>query len=113
LLADENLNHDVVRGLRRARPDLDLLTVREAGLVGASDPDVLAWAADQGRVVVSHDVQTLVGFAYERVAGGQGMPGVIIVSDRMDVGRAIEDVLIVVECSDEGELEGQVRFVPI
>ena len=42
-----------------------------------------------------------------------GMPGVIIVSDRMDVGHAIEDVLIIVECSEEGEMEGQVRFVPI
>ena len=41
------------------------------------------------------------------------MPGVIIAPDLMDVGHAIADVLILVECSLEGEMESQVRFVPI
>jgi hypothetical protein len=41
LAADENLNNDLVRGLLRRRPDLDIVRVRDAGLAGADDPTVL------------------------------------------------------------------------
>ena len=53
LAADENFNYDIVRGLRRRRPDLDIVRVQEAGLSGAVDPDVLEWAA-RGRSCSSH-----------------------------------------------------------
>ena len=43
--ADENFNNDIVRGLRRRKPELDLVRVQEAGLSGAVDRDVLEWSA--------------------------------------------------------------------
>jgi hypothetical protein len=46
LLADENFNDDSVRGLWLRQPDLDMARVPDAGLAGADDPDVLAWAAE-------------------------------------------------------------------
>ncbi|HEY8503195.1 MAG TPA: DUF5615 family PIN-like protein [Gemmataceae bacterium] len=57
LLADENLNGSIVRGLTLHRPDVDLVRVQDAGLSGADDPSVLAWAAEHGRVVLSHDAK--------------------------------------------------------
>lgn len=54
--ADENFNNDIVRGLRRRMPDLDIVRVQEAGLSGAIDTDVLEWAAREGRVLLTHDV---------------------------------------------------------
>ena len=94
-------------------PDADLIDVREAGLSGAEDPAVLEWAAGQRRVVITHDVNTMPGFAYERVAAGLDMPGVIIVPEQMPIGSAIDDLLIVIECSSEGEYEGRVFYVPL
>ena len=41
LLADENFNNDIVRGLLRRRPDLDVVRVQDVGLSGAEDPSVL------------------------------------------------------------------------
>lgn len=55
--ADENFNNDIVRGLRRRKPNLDVVRVQEAGLSGAVDPDVLEWAAREGRVLLTHDVR--------------------------------------------------------
>lgn len=55
LLFDENLHHDILRGLRRRLPKADLLTVQEAGLRGTSDRDLLVWAAAQQRILLSHD----------------------------------------------------------
>ena len=57
--ADENFNNDIVRGLRRRKPELDIVRVQEAGLSGAVDPDVLEWAAREGRVLLTHDVATM------------------------------------------------------
>jgi hypothetical protein len=40
------------------------------------------------------------------------MPGVIEVSTDAPVGRVIEDVLVLVECSQAGEMEGQIQYLP-
>jgi uncharacterized protein DUF5615 len=49
LVADENFNNDIVRGLLRKKPDLDIVRVQEVGLRGADDPSILEWAAKEGR----------------------------------------------------------------
>ena len=51
LAADENFNGDIVRGLLRRNPKLDIVRVQDVGLSGADDPSVLQWAADQGRIL--------------------------------------------------------------
>ena len=45
----ENFNNDVLRGLLRRRPELDVLRVQDAGLRTRDDPALLAWAAVEGR----------------------------------------------------------------
>lgn len=113
LAADENFNGDIVRGLRRRRPDLDIVRVQDAGLSGADDPSVLEWAAREGRVLVTHDVSTLANYAFERVAAGLTMPGVFAVHSTAAVGGVIDDLLLLVEGSADREWEGQVRFLPL
>lgn len=113
LAADENFNSDIVRGLVRRKPDVDIVRVQDVGLSGANDPTILEWAAREGRVVVTHDVSTMSKHAYERVATAQRMAGVFEVSTSLAVGDAIEDLLLIVECSLEGEWEGQVRYLPL
>lgn len=80
LAADENLNNDILRGLLRRKPDLDIVRVQDAGLSGADDAAVLEWAARERRVLLTHDVSTLTHHAYERVKAGKPMPGVFEVS---------------------------------
>ena len=46
LAADENFNGDIVRGLLRRNPKLDIVRIQDVGLSGADDPSVLQWAAD-------------------------------------------------------------------
>ena len=112
-LADVNFNRRIVRGLRRRKPDLDIVLAQEVGLERADDPTVLDWAARNGRVVLTHDVSTMSQGAYERAGRGQSMPGVFEMSDDVAIGRAIEDILLLAECSVEGEWEGQVRHLPL
>ncbi len=113
LLADENFNNQIIRGILRRNPDVDIVRVQDIGLIEADDPTVLEWAAQQGRVVLTHDVATMTNFAYERMQAGLAMPGLFEVNRRVSVGLAIEEILLIAECSLEGEWEGQVRFLPL
>lgn len=83
------------------------------GVSGTDDPTRLEWAAQQGRVLLTHDVSTITRFAYERVREGKPMPGVFELRRGIPIGRAIEDIILLVECSLEGEWEGQVRYLPL
>lgn len=112
LLADENFDNTVVRGLFRRNPKIDIVRVQDVGLSGKDDPTILDWAAQEGRILLTHDVSTITRYAYDRVRQGQTMPGVVEVSPDAPIGRVIEDILVLTECSQEGELEGQVQYLP-
>lgn len=111
--ADENFNNDIVRGLVRRQPALDIARVQDVGLRGADDPTVLEWAAEENRVILTHDVATMTVHAYARVERELPMRGVFEASLSLSVGRAIEDILLLAECSFDGEWEGQVRYLPL
>jgi predicted nuclease of predicted toxin-antitoxin system len=113
LLADENLDNDILRGLLRRRPALDILRVQDVGFSGADDPTVLAWAAGEGRIVLTHDAATMVRYAYARVDRGEAMPGVVIISQSLAIAAVIEEVLLLVDASSEGEWAGRVVFLPL
>ncbi|MBI4506289.1 MAG: DUF5615 family PIN-like protein [Chloroflexi bacterium] len=113
LASDENFNNDIVRGLLRRKPEIDIVRAQDAGLAGRDDPTVLEWAAGEGRVLLTHDVTTITRYAYERVQAGLPMPGVFEVSPGVPAGRAIDDLLLLAECSLEGEWDGQIIYLPL
>lgn len=112
-LADECFHGDIVRALVSRQRELNLVRVQDVGLDGAKDPEVLAWAAGEGRLVLSHDVNTLVGHAHARTRAGQSMPGPVEVPRTISIGHAVPDILILAEGSREGEWEGQVVCLPL
>ena len=113
LLADENFNNNIVRGVRLRNPNIDLVRVQDVGLSGADDPSVLEWAARHQRILLTHDVATITAFAYERVRAGKPMPGVFEVGRTLALRSAIEDIVRLATCSVDGEWEGQVRYLPL
>lgn len=113
LAADENFHGAVVRGLLRRTPSVDIVRVQDVGLSGAEDPAILDWAAREGRVLLTHDISTVPPFAYRRVEAGQPMSGVIVARESLPVGRVIDDLLFILEGSEPGEWEGQVRYLPL
>jgi hypothetical protein len=112
-LADENFNNNIVRALFRADRDLDIVRAQDVGLTGVDDERLLGWAADQNRILLTHDVSTITANAYRRVTKGDPMPDVFEVSRRVTVRAAVEDILLLSECSKAGEWEGQVRYLPL
>ena len=113
LLIDENFNHRILRGLQRQVPHLDFVVAQDIGLQGVVDPKVLALAAEQQRVLVTHDVNTIPKHAYERLKAGEPMPGALAVPDSMPIGQAIEELALAVECCQPSEVDGLVIYLPI
>jgi hypothetical protein len=59
--ADADLNEDVVAATLRRQPLITFRRALEAGLHGLADPEVLACAAADGAIVVTHDRRTMPG----------------------------------------------------
>src|SRR5205085_12099031 len=108
LATDEDFNNRILRGLLRRKPDLDIVRVQDAGLTGKGDAELLEWAARDGRVLLTHDVTTMKQYVDDRIAAGLPMPGVFEVIQQTPIAQAIEDILLIAECSLEGEWEGQI-----
>lgn len=112
-LADENFDNRILAGLRRRQPAVEILRVQDAGLIGAGDPEVLAWAAQENRILLTHDAATVPDYAYERIGSGSAMPGVIEVPFQMPIGQAIEELLLVIEASQPEDWDKQVLYLPL
>jgi len=112
-LADENFNNDILRALFRRNPRIDIVRAQDAGLMGIDDEALLAWAAEQERVLLTHDVSTITAYAYRRVMKGESMPGVFELSRAVSMRAAVDDILLLTECSRPDEWEGQVRYLPL
>jgi uncharacterized protein DUF5615 len=113
LAADENFNNDILRGLLRRVSDLDIVRIQDTVIAGSDDSTVIEWAAQEGRILLTHDVKTITRFAYERVEQGLSMPDVVEVRATLGIGQAIEELILFSEVSNEEEWEGQVIYLPL
>ncbi len=113
LAADENFNNDILRGLLRERPHFDVLRVQDVGLTGAADPEILEWAAEENRVLLTHDLATMPDFVYRRIEQGESTPGVIAVHRKTPFRQVLDDLILVVEYSSPEEWANQVRYLPL
>ena len=111
-LADVNLDERIVSGVLRAEPSVDFRTAAEAELHGLPDPEVLEIAADEGRVLVTHDRKTMPGH-FARFRETRSCPGIVIVSQALDIGVAIEDLLLIWAATDAEEWVDHLGFVPL
>jgi hypothetical protein len=112
-LIDENFDQRILRGLRLRLPQVDYVVVQQAGLSGLSDSALLEWAASDGRVMLTHDVSTITRYAAERMKQALPMPGVIIVPADLEIGRAIADLEVIIECGTDAELVNQIQYLPL
>jgi hypothetical protein len=113
LFFDENFDARILAGVRLALPEADLLTVQEAGLRQTPDPQLLAWAAAEDRILVTRDVQTMVNFAYERMNAGNYSPGVFVVPQSMPLGQAVDELVLLIACTEANEWVNQVTHLPL
>ena len=112
-LADHDLNDQIVVGVLRLVPSAEFRRVRELGFATRNDAFLLDYAAGQGLIIVSHDVNTMPAAAYVRLAEDKPMTGLFMVPQTFPVGPIIDDLVLVWSGSDREEWENQVIFLPM
>jgi hypothetical protein len=112
-LLDENFNGKIARGLLARKPDVDMVRVQDTEIYSANDPAVLAWAAREGRILLTHDLDTMTKYANERIAEGLPLAGVIFVRDTLPIAKVIDDLLTILGASEPADWENRVDFLPI
>jgi|ERR1041384_5804915 predicted nuclease of predicted toxin-antitoxin system len=110
--ADADLDEDIVSGVVRRLPEIDFKTASQAGLSGLPDDEVLAIAARDNRIVVSHDWRTMP-YHFARFATVRSSPGVIIVPRNLRIGKAIEELLTIWATSEAEEYVNSITRLPL
>jgi Domain of unknown function (DUF5615) len=112
-LADEDIRPEVIKGLRSREPVVDIVDVKSAGLKGTKDPALLEIAAEQARILITCDRNTMARHFWERLAAGKSCPGVFIVPQRRTaIGEIIEWLLLVWTASQAEEWRDRIVYAP-
>lgn len=110
--ADADFNYKIVLALRRREPAVDFMDAQRGGVIGAPDYQVLRIAADSGRIVVSHDRRTMPA-QMVRFVEHCSSPGLIIVKQDLDIGAAVEDLLLIWAGTSPEEWRNKIGYVPL
>lgn len=113
ILADQNFNGRILRGLKSRIFELDCLTTHEIGIQKYTDYDLLTFAARENRIILTHDAKTFPKFAYEKISNGEKMSGVIVVSDKYSIGSAIDEIEVALLCNSESDWKNNVTRIPL
>jgi hypothetical protein len=78
-----------------------------------SDPEVMALAAEQQRVLVSHDVGSMPAHFRAYRNAGKHSAGVFLVSQSLDVGTAIDELVFIWLASEASEWVDRLEWLPL
>ena len=110
--ADADLNEDIVAGVQRRAPEIDFQTADEAELENLPDPDVLVLAAQEGRILVTHDRRTMPAHFGQFIENHKS-PGLIIISQKTDILSAIEELILIWMASEAEEYVNSILTIPM
>lgn len=102
-LADENFRFPIVQGIRRIQPQIDILTAREANILGLPDLQVIVHAATDHRILLTHDVRTMGTHFATFLASGQHSPRIFFVMHVRPIGDVITTIHLIWQASEPEE----------
>lgn len=110
--ADADLNQIIVKATLRREPTIDFQTAQAARLSGLEDEEVLAIAAREERLLVTHDRKT-IPHHFAKFIMSQGSPGVLIVPQKLPVANVVEDLILIWLASEAEEWRNRIRSLPL
>jgi hypothetical protein len=110
--ADADLNQIIVKAVLRLEPAIDFQTAQAANLSGLRDPDVLQLAAQQGRVLVSHDRKTMP-IHFSQFIASEESAGLLVVLQKLPIAQAAEELLLIWLASEPKDWLNRIRSLPL
>jgi len=110
--ADADLNQIILLAVIRREPAIDFQTAGAAGLAHRVDSEVLAMAAREGRVLVTHDHRTMPRCFAEFVAT-QASPGLLVAPQHLSVSVVVEELLLIWNATEAEEWTNRICYLPL
>jgi predicted nuclease of predicted toxin-antitoxin system len=111
-LADASLNDAIVSGCLRREPAMDFLSANDAKLQGMPDPEVLAFATQENRILVTSDLRTMPRHFGTFLQTLGHCPGVFLVKQRAPLADVIDALVLVWAASDADEWTNRIVEIP-
>lgn len=109
-LDEDTMDEDLVRALR-AR-GVELMTVREAELLGKSDEEQLLYAADHGYVVYTFNVGDFMALHTKFLQEGLSHGGIILGEQRRwSVGEQMRRLIRIIDSKSAEGMKDQFSFL--
>lgn len=109
--ADNDLNKIIVKAALRREPMLDFQSAQAAQLDGVPDTEVLARAAAEGRVLVSHDMKTMPRHFAEFMQTSTSA-GVLIAPQSLTLTDVVDDLLLLWMVDEAEDWVNRIRILP-
>lgn len=102
--ADEHVSSSIVKGLRLR--GIEVMTTKEAGLLGANDEDHIVFAKREERVILTQDDD----FLRLHSKGAQHC-GIVYAHQRTPIGNIIRGIMLVCQVLDSNEMKNHIEFL--
>jgi hypothetical protein len=110
--ADADLNQVILLATIRREPRIDFQTATAAGLSGVDDPMVLARAATDGRVLVTHDRRTMPRH-FAAFIGGEASAGLLVIPQSLGIAAAVDDLILIWSVTEAEEWLNRISILPL
>ena len=110
--ADADLNANILRAMARREPAVDFRSALAAGLPGRPDPEVLAIAADERRILVTHDHRTMPSEFADFVAAHRCF-GIIVVPQHLPLEVVVDELILVWAATEPEEWHDRLAWLPL
>jgi hypothetical protein len=111
-LADECFDNDIVRGLLRRSPSLDLIRTQDVVEIAGKDDGILwEWATKHKRI--THNLATMVSALLHQQKQVSGCAPIVLAPDSLSIGAVIEEILLLDQCSEDSDWAAGVVYLPL
>lgn len=113
ILIDQDFDHDILRGITRRLSQIDFVTAFEVGASDWDDEKLLLWASQNDRVLLTHDRRTMPIHFATLLEKGENLQGVIIAPRQLPIGQAIDELEMIIVCSENDEWQNILKILPL
>ncbi len=114
-LLDENVPLIIQTQLEQMGPDIKVYAIGDGAAPdkGTPDPDILAWIETYGCMLITNNRATMPVHLQKHLSQGRHISGIIQLPKRINIGKILEDLLLIYAASEPGEFQNQIVYLPL
>ena len=110
--ADADINPRLLTLVYRLEPAIDFASALNPDLTGLPDAHVLELAANQSRILVTNDRNTMIDHFRRHIEAGRFSPGVFVFAQNAPVAAIAEAIILIWATSTPADWADGISYLP-